>query len=107
MDDVLMYGRNKDEHNNRLTKVLQRIQNARLTLKLNKEKREFNRDKLVFLGHVIDKHGISPDPSKTKAIMEIGKPKITIKLRRFLGMANQMGKFHHTWPLCQSHSMIC
>lgn len=91
MDNVLVYGRNQGEHDDRLTRVLQRIKDA--SLMLNKGKCEFNKDKLVFLGHVINKRGISPDPSKTKAFLEMDKPKTTTELRRFLGMANQMGKF--------------
>lgn len=59
MDDVLVYDRNKEEHDDRLRKVLQRIQDAGITM--NKEKCKFNKEKLVFFGHIIDKDGISPD----------------------------------------------
>ena len=89
MDDMLVYGRNKEEHDDRLIKVLHRIQDAGITL--NKDKCEFHKDQLIFLGHVIDKRGISPDPCKTKAIIEMASPK-TMEVRRFLGMVNQMGK---------------
>ena len=45
------------------------------------------------LGHVVDKHGISPDPVKTSAVSQMERPHSVPELRRFLGMANQLGKF--------------
>ena len=50
-------------------------------------------DVTTFLGHVIDEHGASPDPSKTKAVAEMETPKSFSELRRFMGMTNQLGKF--------------
>ena len=46
-----------------------------------------------FLGHIVDKSGIRADPSKTSAILQMEPPKNVPELRRFLGMANQLGKF--------------
>ena len=63
---------------------------------LNTDKCEFWRDELTFLGHVVSKQGISPDPDKLKAIAEIQPPTTVSELRRFMGMANQLGKFTPT-----------
>ena len=60
---------------------------------LNAEKCEFWKDKLTFLGHIVSKQGISPDPDKLKAIAEIPSPTSVTELRQFMGMANQLGKF--------------
>ena len=60
---------------------------------LNKQKYEFSRKRLTFIGHTIDENGISPDPQKTNAIQEMEKPKSTTEMRRFLGMVNQLSKF--------------
>ena len=60
---------------------------------LNKEKCEFRKTELVFLGHVINQEGISPDPLKTEAILKMDRPTTVTELRRFLGMINQFGKF--------------
>ena len=57
MDDVLIYGKDKQEHNNHLESVLERIRTAGITL--NPAKCEFARPSLTFLGHLIDKEGIS------------------------------------------------
>ena len=48
---------------------------------------------LTFLGHLIDENGIQADPEKTTAIVRMKAPTHITELRRFLGMANQMGKF--------------
>ena len=67
MDDILVFGKSKEEHDNRLARVLRNIHEAGLTF--NKEKCEFCKAELVFLGHVINQDGISADPLKTEAIL--------------------------------------
>ena len=91
MDDILIFGKDQTEHDQRLEAVLRRIEKAGVTL--NPQKCEFSKNKLTFLGHVIDAHGITADPEKTKAIVEMSPPTNVPELRRFLGMANQLGKF--------------
>ncbi|KAI9555008.1 hypothetical protein GHT06_020301 [Daphnia sinensis] len=44
--------------------------------------------KNVHLGHVVDSHGISPDPAKTEAIVKFPKPRNVTELRAFLGLAS-------------------
>ena len=60
MDDILVFGKTHKEHDDRLTAVLTRIQAAGATL--NREKCSFGQTKLKFLGHVVDKNGVSADP---------------------------------------------
>ena len=91
MDDVVVFGANKEEHEARLTETLQRIKDAGVTL--NPQKCEFRKKSLIFLGHVVSGEGIQPDPDKTSAIQNMPAPKNVPELRRFLGMTNQMGKF--------------
>ena len=55
MDDVLIMGTNKREHDKRLTAVLERLQNAGVTL--NPAKCEFGRSSVKFLGNIIDYRG--------------------------------------------------
>jgi len=64
VDDVLVSGKDQKEHDNRLHAVLKKIQAAGITL--NREKCQFSRPRITFLGHIIDFDGISPDPSKTE-----------------------------------------
>ena len=91
MDDVLVYGSNRHEHDTHLDAVLTRIQNAGITL--NKDKCEFAKNSITFLGHVINSDGVSPDPKKTSAISSMKQPANVSELRHFLGMVNQLGKF--------------
>ena len=91
MDDILIFGKDQSEHDQRLEAVLRRIEDAGATL--NPQKCEFSRDKLTFLGHVIDAEGIRADPEKTEALRKMSPPTSVPELRRFLGMANQLGKF--------------
>ena len=91
IDDIVVFGKDSAEHDRCLEAVLSRIEQAGATL--NPEKCEFNRKSLTFLGHVIDADGIRADPAKTEAIRKMSPPASVPGLRRFLGMANQLGKF--------------
>ena len=69
IDDILVWGATKEEHNQRLKTVLQRCNDIHMTL--NKEKCRFESSKVVYLGHIISAEGISPDPEKVKAMNQM------------------------------------
>ena len=61
---------------------------------------------ITFLGHIIDAHEVSVDPSKTSAVLEMEMPRAITELHRFMGMGNQLGKFtprnaEISQPLCK------
>ena len=91
MDDVLIYAATKEEHNKRLQAVLERLTAAGVTLNL--KKCEFNKSRIKFLGHIIDKDGIHVDPDKVKAVLKMDAPTDVSGLRHFLAMVQQLGKF--------------
>ena len=91
VDDTLITGKTKEEHNRRLAQVLTGLEKAGLTLGL--EKCEFNQPSVKFLGQMVDRNGIRPDPDKVKAIQEMPPPRNVSELQRFLGMINQQSKF--------------
>ena len=72
MDDVLVFGKDQSEHDQRLTAVFEHIEAAGATL--NPEKCEFGRSELKFLGHLVNGDGIHADPDKTSAIREMAPP---------------------------------
>ena len=72
MDDILFFGRNTAEHNQHVEAVLKHIQDAGVTL--NRNKCEFGKSRLSFLGHTIDQEGIHADPAKTTAILNMNPP---------------------------------
>ena len=91
VDNILVTGRDKKEHDSCLHVVLKKLKAAGITL--NKEKCQFSCKKVVFLGHVIDANGVSPDPAKTEAIQKMRPPTNVTGLRRLMGMINQLNKF--------------
>ena len=92
MDDILVFGKDKAEHDVRLNAVLERLSKAHLTL--NPEKFEFAKTQLEYLGQIVDSSGgLKKDPAKVKAILEMEAPKNVAEIRRFLGMVNQLMKF--------------
>ncbi|KAL1458772.1 hypothetical protein WDU94_008888 [Cyamophila willieti] len=91
IDDILIYGSTKEEHNNRLQQVLNRVRE--INLKLNKAKCKIGVDKVNFLGHCFQSTGMSPDESKVEAIQQIPQPTSVVELQRFLGMVNYLGSY--------------
>ena len=91
MDDILVYGETREEHDVRLREVLQRLRDLGMTL--NPEKCAFAQSSVKFLGHMIDSQGIKPDPNKVSAIEKFTTPSCIGDVRRFLGMINQLSKF--------------
>ena len=91
VDDVLVFGKDAAEHDARLMKALKPIEEAGVTL--NESNCQFGKTRIQFLGHVIDENGISADPEKVSALVQMKSPENISELRRFMGMANQLGKF--------------
>ena len=91
MDDILIFGSSQQEHNERLLAVLRRLSQSGLTL--NKKKCQFSKQKLEYLGQVIEAQGVRKDPVKIKSIVDAEAPCNVSELRRFLGMVNQQMKF--------------
>ena len=91
MDDILIFGATPEEHNERLTTVLRRLAKAGVTL--NRAKCIFGETQVRFCGYLLDATGIRPDPAKISALVDMPPCKNVSDVRRFLGMANQLGRF--------------
>ena len=91
MDDILVYGSDQTEHDRRLHAVLVKLQDSGITL--NEEKCEFSKSEIKFIGHILNRDGIRPDPEKVSVIKNMERPSDVSGVRRLLGMTNQMGKF--------------
>ena len=68
IDDVVVYSKTMPEHLVRLDKVLECIGRAKLKIKLSKCR--FAEEKLLVLGHIVDKNGVAPDPEKLRVIAD-------------------------------------
>ena len=88
IDDILIHGKSQEEHDERLSQVLCRLQKERLKVKC-----KFSQRQVPFLGQVVDEAGIKPYPSKVAAIRNVPVPTNVGDIRRFLGTENQMSKF--------------
>ena len=83
IDDLLVWGENEEQHDARLIKILDRARTR--NLKLNKDKCHIKQHKISYVGHILTKDGLKPDPRKTEAITEMPTPK--------LGMLTYLNKF--------------
>ena len=79
MDDVHVFGKDQNEHDERLQAALERIKEARATL--NPAKCVFSQ--LRFLGHIFDQEGIRADLDKTSAITVMKPPTNVSNLANF------------------------
>lgn len=91
MDDIVVFGSSREEHDHRLEAVLVKLSKAGITL--NKNKCEFARREVKFLGQIVGAQGVEMDTSKLEAIQKMPEPHDISALRRFMGMVNQLGKF--------------
>ena len=91
MDDVLITGHTKEEHDDRLQQVLQTMQHA--GLKLNKDKCKIAQTRVDFLGMKLDKDGIHPDPAKVAAVIQMAPPTTKEEVKRLMGMVNWLARF--------------
>ena len=91
VDDLLIWGESKEQHDARLTQVLERARHR--NLKLNKTKCQIRKDAITYIGHILSKDGLKPDPKKTEAITNMPCPQNRDELQRFLGMLTYQGKF--------------
>ncbi|GKA21141.1 putative reverse transcriptase domain-containing protein [Tanacetum coccineum] len=85
IDDILIYSKNKEEHEEHLKLILELLRKEELYAKFSKC--EFWIPKLQFLGHVIDSKGIHVDTTKIESIKDWASPKSLTEIRQFLGLA--------------------
>ena len=91
IDDILIYSKSLEEHEQHLRVVLQTLRDHKLYAKL--KKCEFWLESVAFLGHVISKDGILVDPKKVEAIVNWERPKDVKEIRSFLGLAGYYRRF--------------
>ena len=91
IDDILIYSKNEEEHEQHLRIVLQRLRDHHLYAKFSKC--EFWLDSVKFLGHTISSEGISVDPTKVQEVMDWEPPTSVHQIRSFLGLAGYYRRF--------------
>ncbi|XP_060077660.1 uncharacterized protein K02A2.6-like [Ylistrum balloti] len=91
IDDILVAGRDLEEHDKIMRQVVERAR--KYSLKLNYEKCKIRQPKVNSIGHVITEHGLQPDAGKVRAILEMPAPTDKEGVRRFLGLVQYLAKF--------------
>nr|GFA09708.1 putative reverse transcriptase domain-containing protein [Tanacetum cinerariifolium] len=79
IDDVLIYSKNRKEHEGYLKLILKLLNEEELYAKFSKC--EFWLSKVQFFGHVIDSEGIHVDSAKIEAIKDWESPKTLISVK--------------------------
>ncbi|GKD55444.1 putative reverse transcriptase domain-containing protein [Tanacetum coccineum] len=97
IDDILIYSKNKKEHEEHLKLILELLKKEELYAKFSKC--EFWIPKVQFLGHVIDSKGIHVDPAKIESIKDWASPKSPTEIRQFLGLAGYYRRFIEGAPI--------
>ncbi|GKD47818.1 putative reverse transcriptase domain-containing protein [Tanacetum coccineum] len=77
IDDILIYSKNKQEHEEHLKLILKLLKKELYT---KFSKCEFWIPKLQFLGHVIDSNRIHMDPTKIESIKDWASPKTATEI---------------------------
>ena len=91
IDDILVYSRSNQEHEEHLRNVLSILREKKLYAKFSKC--EFWLNEVAFLGHVISGKGISVDPKKVETVVEWDVQTNVTKVRSLLGMAGYYRRF--------------
>ncbi|XP_042460894.1 uncharacterized protein LOC122044835 [Zingiber officinale] len=91
IDDILVYSRSEEEHEQHLRIVLETLRKERLYAKFSKC--AFWLSSVGFLGHVISSKGILVDPQKIEAVDRWEQPKSVQEIRSFLGLAGYYRRF--------------
>ncbi|GJX03881.1 putative reverse transcriptase domain-containing protein [Tanacetum coccineum] len=85
IDDILIYSKDKEEHEKHLKIILELLKKEKLYDIFSKI--DFWLDSVQLMGHVIDRSGVHVDPAKVEAIKSWAAPKMPMKVRQFLGLA--------------------
>ncbi|KAL9249753.1 Retrovirus-related Pol polyprotein from transposon 17.6-like protein, partial [Drosera capensis] len=91
IDDILVYSRDHQEHEEHLRTTLKTLRENELYAKF--KKCEFWLIKVAFLGHVISGEGVKVDPKKIEAVTEWFRSSNVTEVRSFLGLAGCYRRF--------------
>ena len=91
LDDILIYSPDVPTHLVHMRQLFQRLREA--DLKLNREKCNFFKSHIQYLGHLISGEGIKPLPEKLESIKEMPPPTTPEEVKQFLGLIGYYRKF--------------
>jgi hypothetical protein len=90
-DDILIFSKTYEEHLEHITQVLTKLKEAGLTIHPNKV--QLCRQKLKFLGHIIEPGKSHPNPEKVEKLKQYPLPRSATQVMQFLGLVGFYRKF--------------
>ncbi|GBG87012.1 hypothetical protein CBR_g44465 [Chara braunii] len=97
LDDILIFSKTVEEHVAHLDKVLSLQRQHKF--KINGEKCEFGRTRVLYLGHDISAEGLKPDDAKVASICDWPRPQSVTEMRSFLGMTGYYRDFVENYSI--------
>jgi len=97
LDDIIVFGKSLEDHNNKIIDVFERLKIN--NLKIEPSKCNLLKKECLNLGHIITEHGIKPDKSKIKKILEYPVPKNVKNIELFLGLSGCYRRFIKNYSL--------
>ena len=91
LDDILVASESPEEHKQHLQEVLQILKDNHLYAAI--QKCHFNKPEVNYLGHVVGRDGLRPDPQKVQVVRDWPKPSSVHEVRSFLGLTNYFRRF--------------
>ena len=91
LDDILVFSPTLEDHLQHLDTIFDRLRKHDLKLKLNKC--NFLESESNYLGFIIGKDGIKPDPKKVEAIRSLPISTCVREVRSFIGMSSYYRRF--------------
>jgi hypothetical protein len=91
LDDILVFSKTREEHLQHLRFVFDTLRTN--GLRARREKCEFFKPELKFLGHIVSSQGMRPDPKKVSTVVDWPVPKSYYELRSFSGLANYFRRY--------------
>ncbi|GBG80071.1 hypothetical protein CBR_g30438 [Chara braunii] len=91
LNDILIFSRTVEEHAEHLKTMLGLLRQHQY--KVNLDKCEFGRTKILYLGHEISADGLRPEDAKVASIRDWPRPQTVTEVRSFLGMTDYYRPF--------------
>ena len=104
LDDIIVYTDTPEKHLRRLRNVFERLKQYQVKMKpskcfLTQEK---------YLGHIMDKHGVSPISENTKAIMDVTTTFNNVTgVHQFFGMVSYYRRFIPNFATISKPLRLC
>ena len=91
VDDILVFGKTRAEHDRNLRNVLTRARER--GMKLNADKCKIGLTEIRYFGHILTPKGLKIDDQKLSAIRQMDAPKDRAELETILGMVTYLTRF--------------